>query len=172
MDQLMDNYLYPPIINVETGTDHDYCTTYKINGGKVGFSEFPGFSSENGKVYVDGSCYEGTWKTLARSGSAMCQINHSRDPWYSISVQFPTPKDYPQSASIGEHMAAARTAGHTSGEPVGLIADCSSVLSVFNAHTTIKYHHKNPMAGIWRNHDLTKTNTISKVKSTPRRARR
>ena len=156
---LVSHGLLPPLYHHLGEADPDEILL--VDDTLVAPAHFPPFTPEGGRIYVDGSAYHGTWRTVARSGSAAVQLRPDGTRLAALQAT----SGFPQNASIGEHLAVLLAARLSSGSRVTLEADCASVLSTRNLAPQHRYHHSSPMAGIRRQVLIDRMADILKVKA-------
>ena len=123
------------------------------------------FSSEDGPVYIDGSCFEGNWVPgAARAGFAALQMNRSKEVVRVIFGSLPAAA--PQNSAFAEHYGFAMAVRHTGeGDEIEAIVDCLSVQQYFRRGPAFYTAHKNSMAGLWRQSQVKRCHQITKCKA-------
>ena len=79
------------------------------------------FDPADGKVYTDGSCYEGNWGLAAGAGYSAVQLDGQLNLKRAIFA--PVPAGCPQTAAFAEHLPIKQTAANAEGQVV-VAPDC------------------------------------------------
>ena len=117
---------------------------------------------QDGPVYTDGSCFEGSWGLAARAGYAAVQVDGAGNLVRALYA--PVPAGCPQTAAFAGHPAVKQAAGH-SRMPIEVAADCSPVVKCIMAGPGYATHYKRPVGGIWRHMQWGSLSGAVKVKA-------